>query len=95
MAEELKADADKYKVQGVPDLVVFPHYASDAISKEGEFLSKLVEDMDVAILRDWEWYTGKEGQILEKAFINTSPFAPSGSNCLNFKLPVESSTLYL
>ena len=73
MATQLKSEEDKYKIKGFPDVVVFPHYATDAISKEGEFLGELISDMDIAILRDWEWSDTKEGKILEKAFINTVP----------------------
>jgi len=32
-----------------------------------------------------------EGRHLSVLQVSNSPFAPSGSSCLNFKLPVESS----
>ena len=37
---------------------------------------------------------GKRGAAFKFSFeiTNFSPFAPSGSHCLNFKLPIESST---
>jgi hypothetical protein len=73
MAKKLSAEANDYKIAGVPDLVVFPHYGNDAISGEGEFLGELTEKMDVAILRDWEWYPGPEGRMMETAFVNTVP----------------------
>lgn len=37
MAEQLNADNVNFRVTGVPDLVVYPHYPDDAISKEGHF----------------------------------------------------------
>ena len=73
MATELRDDAKKYKVQGVPDLVVFPHYGTDIIYEEGDFLDSLATDMDVAILIEWDWADTKEGKLMETAFVNTVP----------------------
>ncbi len=74
MAKELRVTEDRYKVTGVPDLVVYPHYPGDAIKDEGPFLKNLKKEMDVAILREWVWNTETElGQKLATAFVNTVP----------------------
>ncbi len=73
MAQDLEKEEQKYKVKGVPDLVVFPHYGSDIIYEEGGFIDSLATDMDVAILIDWEWATNEKAKIMETAFVSTVP----------------------
>jgi len=74
MAEQLNADNVNFRVTGVPDLVVYPHYPDDAISKEGHFLMNVAGEMDIAILRDWEYDESTPiGRALSIAFVNTIP----------------------
>ncbi|QLE45704.1 DUF4157 domain-containing protein (plasmid) [Nostoc sp. C052] len=74
MAKKLRAEAEQYKVTGVPDVVVYPHFPNDAIKDEGEFLQGITDEMDIAILRNWKWDKSTElGKKLATAFVNTVP----------------------
>ena len=74
---------------------------SDPTGQQAEGLADLqtfgTMTRELLALADWLAEAGSTHRAMEstgeywKPVYNFSPFAPSGSHCLNFKLPVESS----